>query len=69
VSLSTVYSVLERLRANRCIRSWMGAPTNRRGGRRKRHYAIEPRGVAALQNTRRTLKALLGRLDRSFERS
>ena len=52
VSISTVYVTLMRLEEKGLSRSWMGEPTGERGGKAKRHFAVRPEGVAALEATR-----------------
>lgn len=48
VSLAAVYTTLDRLEKKGYVSHWIGAPTAARGGRRKKHYRIEPAGAAAL---------------------
>lgn len=52
VSISTVYVTLMRLEEKGCVRSWLGEPTAVRGGKAKRHFALEPEGRAALEEAR-----------------
>jgi len=52
VSVSTVYVTLMRMEEKGLVRSWMGAPTAVRGGKAKRHFALEPEGRTALEATR-----------------
>ncbi len=48
VSVGAVYIPLERLAKKGYLRWWEGAPTEKRGGRRKRFYKLTAQGVAAL---------------------
>jgi DNA-binding PadR family transcriptional regulator len=48
VVLAAVYTTLDRLERKGYISHWIGAPTAERGGRRRKHYRIEPAGAAAL---------------------
>lgn len=57
VSLGAVYKTLLRLEHKGLVRSWLGDPTPRRGGRRKKHYRLQPAGMREL---RRSLSALRG---------
>jgi PadR family transcriptional regulator PadR len=57
-SAGAVYTTLERLEARGLVSSWFGAPTPARGGRRKRHYAVEPPGVRALSRAYRDLRRM-----------
>jgi PadR family transcriptional regulator len=55
VSLGTVYVTLTRLENKGLVKSWLGDPTPTRGGKARRHYAIERMGVKALRNSREAL--------------
>ena len=48
VSLAAVYTTLDRLEKKGHVSHWIGEPTSARGGRRKKHYRIEPAGATAL---------------------
>jgi len=52
VSISTVYVTLMRLEEKGYARSWKGEPSAARGGKARRHYAVSPEGVAALEGVR-----------------
>lgn len=52
VSISTVYVTLMRLEEKGLSRSWLGEPSGERGGKAKRHFAVSPEGVEALESTR-----------------
>jgi DNA-binding PadR family transcriptional regulator len=52
VSISTIYVTLMRLEEKGLARSWKGEPTGERGGKAKRHFAVSPEGVAALEANR-----------------
>jgi DNA-binding PadR family transcriptional regulator len=52
VSVSTVYVTLMRLEEKGYARSWKGEPSGTRGGKAKRHYALTPEGVDALERVR-----------------
>jgi DNA-binding PadR family transcriptional regulator len=58
VSRGSVYVTLDRLETKGYLRSRLGDPTAERGGRAKRYYALRPRGVEALRESRRALLAL-----------
>jgi DNA-binding PadR family transcriptional regulator len=47
VSINAVYTTLDRLEVKGLLRSWVGAPTAKRGGRRRKFYALTPAGAAA----------------------
>jgi DNA-binding PadR family transcriptional regulator len=54
----SVYLALRRLEAKGLIRSRLGEPEARRGGRARRHFSLEPAGQALLRESRRTLRSL-----------
>lgn len=58
VAIGSVYSALDRLERQGLVRSWLGEPTPERGGRAKRHFALEPAGARALSAARVALDAL-----------
>lgn len=49
LSISAVYTTLERLEQKGLVRSWVGDPTPQRGGRRRKHFALLPLGERALK--------------------
>lgn len=49
VSISAVYTTLERLEQKGFVRSWIGEPTPQRGGRRRKHFELLPAGGRALK--------------------
>lgn len=51
-SIGAVHSTLSRLEKKGFLTSEMGAPTARRGGRRKRIYKVTALGDSVLQQTR-----------------
>ena len=64
ISRGSVYITLDRLETKGYLRSWFADPTPERGGRAKRYYALRPRAMAALRDSRRALVALWRGLDR-----
>jgi PadR family transcriptional regulator PadR len=58
VSLGSVYTTLDRLLAKGLVTASHGEPTPERGGRAKKFFTIEARGVAALEHARRTADAV-----------
>jgi PadR family transcriptional regulator, regulatory protein PadR len=58
VSINAVYTTLDRLESKGLLRSWVGAPTPERGGRRRKFYALRPAGVAALRQAYRAFAAM-----------
>src|ERR1044071_4948099 len=58
VSINAVYTTLDRLEGKGLLRSWIGEPTPRRGGRRRKCYALTPPGEAALRQAYRAFTAM-----------
>jgi PadR family transcriptional regulator PadR len=58
ISRGSVYITLDRLETKGYLRSRLADPTPERGGRAKRYYALRPRAIAALRESRRALAAL-----------
>ena len=54
-SRAAVYIALRRLAEKGLVRSELSAPTPQRGGRAKRYYRVEPRGIDELAQARRDL--------------
>lgn len=53
LSISAVYTTLERLERKGLVRSWIGEPTPQRGGRRRKYFALLPQGARALKSAHR----------------
>jgi DNA-binding PadR family transcriptional regulator len=51
IFVGAVYTALSRLQKHGCVSASVGQPTAKRGGRRKKFYALEPAGEAALSRT------------------
>lgn len=49
LSISAVYTTLDRLEDKGFVRSWIGEPTAERGGRRRKYFALKPAGARALR--------------------
>lgn len=54
ISIGALHSTITRLEEKGLIKSWLGEPTQERGGRRKRYFQLTNLGKAAL----RDMKAL-----------
>jgi DNA-binding PadR family transcriptional regulator len=67
VSFSAVYITLERLEAKGLVRSRIGTPTAERGGRRRKHFTLEPAGRRALAQAYRTFKRMTAGLAPALE--
>lgn len=55
VSLGSIYPTADRLETKGYLTSFHGEPTNLRGGRSKRHFRLEPAGMAVLRRSWKTL--------------
>jgi PadR family transcriptional regulator PadR len=58
VSRGSIYITLDRLETKGYLKSRLADPTPERGGRAKRYYALRPRAVEALKESRRALMTL-----------
>lgn len=58
ILLPSVYVALRRLEIKRLIRSRLGDPEPRRGGRARRFFVLEPAGKVALRETRHAILSL-----------
>jgi PadR family transcriptional regulator PadR len=52
ISIGALYSTLDRLEAKGFVSSSFSEPRPERGGRARRYFRMEPRGVKALERTR-----------------
>jgi PadR family transcriptional regulator len=67
VSISAVYTTLDRLESKGLIRSSVGEPTAQRGGRRRKFYTLRPAGATALRQAYRAFTAMAGGLEHRLE--
>ncbi len=58
VSPGALHTGYERLQRRGFVESYLGEPTARRGGRRKRHYRITISGAKALHETQTRLQKM-----------
>jgi DNA-binding PadR family transcriptional regulator len=59
LSISAVYTTLERLERKGLVQSWVGEPTPQRGGRRRKHFALQPQGARALKAAHRAYTRMI----------
>jgi PadR family transcriptional regulator PadR len=69
VSMSAVYTTLERLELKKMLRSRVGEPTPQRGGRRKRYFALSTAGEQALQASWQRLKRVAEGIEPLLEKN
>ena len=67
LSISAVYTTLDRLELKGCVRSWIGEPTPQRGGRRRKHFALQPLGARALRSAYHAFGAMTAGLERRLK--
>ena len=71
VSAGAIYTALDRLETRGFVSSFTGEPTAERGGRRRKHYVLEPEGARALGRSLEVIRAmsdgLLARLDGLYD--
>lgn len=63
VSVSAVHTTLDRLEEKGFVRSRLGEPSPQRGGKRKRHYVVQPSGLRALQASVRAFRRMTDGLE------
>ena len=66
-SISAIYITLTRLQDKGLVASWMGEPTEVRGGKARRFFRVEPEGVAALHQSREQLLSMWDGLEGALE--
>jgi PadR family transcriptional regulator len=67
LSISAVYTTLDRLERKGLVRSWIGEPTAQRGGRRRKHFALQPAGARALRSAYNAFDAMTAGLERRLK--
>lgn len=67
LSISAVYTTLERLEQKGCVRSWLGEPTPERGGRRRKHFDLQPLGARALKTAYQAFSGMTAGLERRLK--
>jgi PadR family transcriptional regulator PadR len=58
VSLAAVYKTLDRLEQKGLAASWLGDATRERGGRRKKHFRLQPAGRRALRQSLASIRSM-----------
>ena len=67
LTLGTIYKTLSRLEEKGYVRSFEGAPTAQRGGRRTRCFAMTPVGRRTLRAAMEALQRMAAGLDVGLE--
>lgn len=58
VAIGSVYATLERLERKGLVTSVLGEPTQERGGRAKRYFRLNPKGLREVRENQRAFKKL-----------
>jgi PadR family transcriptional regulator PadR len=67
LSISAVYTTLERLEQKGCVRSWIGEPTAQRGGRRRKYFGLLPLGARALRAAYRDFSGMVAGVEQRLK--
>ncbi len=67
LSISAVYTTLERLEQKGCVRSWVGEPTAERGGRRRKYFGLQPLGARSLKTAYRDFSGMVAGLEQRLK--
>jgi PadR family transcriptional regulator, regulatory protein PadR len=67
LSISAVYTTLERLEQKGLVRSRIGEPTAERGGRRRRHFELLPLGARSLRDAYNALTGMTAGIERRLK--
>ena len=67
VSLSAVYTTLERMEEKGYVASRLGDSTPQRGGRRKKHFSLQPLGAGLLKQSYRRYQRMIQGLEERLE--
>jgi DNA-binding PadR family transcriptional regulator len=66
VSPGALYTAMDRLEGQGMVSSHLGEATPRRGGRRRRHYRLEPEGRRALHEAWETVRSMAEGVEREL---
>jgi DNA-binding PadR family transcriptional regulator len=67
ISISAVYTTLDRLAQKGLVEPQIGDPTPRRGGRRRKFFRLMPGGAEALSQSYRVFREMTRGLERQLE--
>lgn len=68
IARGALYTALERLEAKGCLRSRMADPTEERGGRARRYFAVTASGLKAIRATHAAFTSLSRGLEALLEK-
>ena len=66
-SISAIYITLTRLEQKGLVASWMGEPSDARGGKARRYFRVEPEGLRALYDSRSGLLSMWNGIEQDLE--
>jgi DNA-binding PadR family transcriptional regulator len=69
IARGALYTGLDRLESKGCVKSRMGDPTEERGGKARRYYAVTPAGMKAIRVTHGAFASLTKGLESILEGS
>ena len=67
VSISAVYTTLERLEQKGLVQSRIGEPTPQRGGRRRKHFELRPLGARAVRAAYEAVTGMAAGIERRLK--
>jgi DNA-binding PadR family transcriptional regulator len=67
VSPGAIYPTLDRLEEKGFVRSYLGDPEPVRGGRARRHFALEPAGIREARRAWQQLATLVAGVEHALE--
>jgi PadR family transcriptional regulator len=67
VSISAVYTTLDRLEVKGLVRSRVGEPAPQRGGRRRRHFELTATGGRALKLSHKAYAGMIAGLEQRLK--
>ena len=67
VQRAAAYVTLQRLEKKDLVASWLAEPRSERGGKRRRYFRVEPRGLRAVREARAALRNMWRGLEPALE--
>ena len=68
-SISAIYITLTRLEGKGLVESWLGEPSEVRGGKARRHFRVRPRGLEVLHRSRQGLLRMWDGVEGALEQA
>ena len=67
LSISAVYTTLDRLEEKELVRSRVSDPVPQRGGRRRKYFELTPLGARALKQAHQAYAGMIGGLEQRLK--